>query len=106
MRPYEEETTIAYATRLREKATDCDFSNEDDRILEHIIQTTENQSLIKKAINRKWSLQEMLREVHQLEDTLVQVTDMTEKYDYRYVCMYVVLWRIDSSGHLARIYLC
>ena len=49
MRPQVKETTVAYATRLREKAHDCDFkSSHDERILEHLIQTIENQTLIFK----------------------------------------------------------
>ena len=43
MRPRVEETTVEYATQLREKAHDCDFKiNKDERILEHLIQKTEN----------------------------------------------------------------
>ena len=42
MRPELEETTVAYATRLREKVHDCTFnSNYDERILELLIQTTD-----------------------------------------------------------------
>ena len=78
MRPINGESTISYAARLREKAADCEFENQDDRILEHIIQTTDNQSLIKKTINKKWTLDEMLREVHQLEDTTLQIHDMKD----------------------------
>ena len=55
MRPAHGETTNAYAARLREKANDCEFeANCDERILEHLIQTTQNRSLIQKAINKKW----------------------------------------------------
>ena len=32
-----DETTMAYAARLREKALKCDFHGVDERILEHII---------------------------------------------------------------------
>ena len=43
IRPLPEETTISYATRLREKAHKCEFGETcDERILEHLIQTTEN----------------------------------------------------------------
>ena len=52
MRPQMGETTVAYATRLREKAHDCDFgSNHDERIREHLIQTTENKTLIQNCIS-------------------------------------------------------
>ena len=51
------ETTVAYATRLREKANDCDFdTNCDERILEHLIQTIENKGLIQKCISKAWTL--------------------------------------------------
>ncbi|CAG2217542.1 unnamed protein product [Mytilus edulis] len=80
MRPINGESTVAYATRLRQKVADCEFENQDDRILEHIIQTTDNESLIKKTINRKWTLDQMLQEVHQLEDTTLQIHDMRDIY--------------------------
>ncbi|CAC5414668.1 unnamed protein product [Mytilus coruscus] len=78
MRPINGESTLAYATRLRERAADCEFENQDDRILEHIIQTTDNELLIKKKINRKWTLDQMSQEVHQLEDTTLQIHDMRD----------------------------
>ena len=53
MRPELEETTVAYATRLRENVHDCNFgSNYDERILELLIQTTENSALIQKCISK------------------------------------------------------
>ena len=52
IRPNPGESTSSYAARLREKATDCEFGDtHDDRILEHIIQTIENKTLIHKSIN-------------------------------------------------------
>jgi len=65
---------------LREKARNCDFPNEEDRTLEHIIQTTENKSHVKKASNHRWTLTEMLQQVHQIEETTLQVSGMQEKY--------------------------
>ena len=77
MRPQVKETTVAYATRLREKAHDCDFkSNHDERILEHLIQTIENQTLIQKCISKSWTLQEFLSEAGQIEAFSEQVHDM------------------------------
>ena len=77
MRPQVKETTVAYATRLREKAHDCDFqSNHDERILEHLIQTIENQTLIQKS----WTLQEFLSEAGQKEAISEQVNDMTTEH--------------------------
>ena len=62
------ETTIGYATRLREKAHECDFGNNcNTRILEHFIQ---------KCISKAWALQEFLTEAGQIEDFSVQVHDM------------------------------
>ena len=77
MRPRVKETTVAYATRLREKAHDCDFeSNHDKRILKHLIQTIENQTLIQKCISKSWTLQEFLSEARQIEAISEQVHDM------------------------------
>ena len=71
------ETTVAYATRLREKAHDCDFgTNCDERILEHLIQTIENQVLIQKCISKSWTLQEFLMDAGQIEDISLQMRDM------------------------------
>ena len=77
MRPQVEETTVAYATRLREKAHGCDLkTSEDERILEHLIQTIESQSLIQKCISKSWTLQEFLIEAGQMEALSEQVHDM------------------------------
>ena len=77
LRPNHGETVAAYATRLREKANECEFEeNSNERILEHLIQTTHNRTLIQKAINKKWDLSQFLTEAGQMEDTSLQVQDM------------------------------
>ena len=77
MRPTHDETTNANAARLREKANDCEFeANCDERILEQLIQTTQNRSLIQKAINEKWDLTRFLTEAAQIEDTSLQMSDV------------------------------
>lgn len=63
-RPEIGETTVTYATRLREKAHECDFgTNSDERILKHLIQTIENKTLIQKRISKAWTLQEFPRKL-------------------------------------------
>ena len=42
MRPYSGESTISYTARLSEMAVNCEFHDCDERILEHIIQMTDN----------------------------------------------------------------
>ena len=77
MRPQAQDTTVAYATCLREKAHGCDFkTTQDERILEHLIQTIENQALIQKCISKSWTLQEFLSEAGQIEAISEQVHDM------------------------------
>ena len=77
MKPNTGETTGAYAARLREKAKECEFeANYDDRILEHIIQTIENKTLIQKTISKKWDLAQFLTEASQIEDIARQIKDM------------------------------
>ena len=50
MKPQHGEGTASYTARLREKASDCDFGNTcENRILEHLVQTSENQSLVQKT---------------------------------------------------------
>ena len=77
MRPQKAESTISYATRLREKSRDCDFGiNCDERILEQLIQTTENSMLVQKCISKSWTLQEFLTEARQTEEISCQMQDM------------------------------
>lgn len=77
LKPNANEATTAYAARLREKAQNCEFGgSQEDRILEHLIQTIENKPLIQKAINKKWSLTEFLTEAAQMEDINLQMKEM------------------------------
>ena len=76
MRPYSSESTISYAARLREKAVNCEFHDCDERILEHIIQKTDNAELVRKVLHKKWTLQQTLEEMQVLEDTSMQVEAM------------------------------
>ena len=67
------EATVTYATRLREKAIECEFGDtQDERILEHLIQTIENQHLIQKCISKSWTLQQFLTEAGQIEDISIK----------------------------------
>ena len=79
MIPLAGEATVSYAARLREKAYECEFGNTfDDRILEHLIQTIENQQLIQRCISKGWILAQFLSEAGQTEDISLQVHDMKE----------------------------
>ena len=79
LRPELEETTVAYVTRLREKAHDgCNFGIMcDERILEHLIQRIENIALIQKCICMAWALQEFLTAARQAKDISIQINDMS-----------------------------
>ena len=70
LRPELEETTVAYATCLREKAHDsCNFGSMcDERILEHLIQTIEDRALIQKCISKSCTLKEFLKAARQTEE--------------------------------------
>ena len=77
MKPIAGESTVTYATRLREKAQECEFGGTcDERILEHLIQTIENESLIQKCISKGWNLSQFLTEAGQIEDISLQMRDM------------------------------
>jgi hypothetical protein len=76
------ESITAYAARLREKAVHCDFQETlDDRILEHIIQNISDKDLIKKAIQKKWNLDQFIEAAAEKEDITNEVQDM--KQDHR-----------------------
>ena len=62
-----------------EKAQDCEFGTVaqcDERILEHLIQTIENESLIQRCISKGWTLSQFLTEAGQIEDISLQMQDM------------------------------
>ena len=68
-KPAPGESITAYTTRLREKAKRCEFGEaNDERILEHIIQTIDDKAIIHKTISKKWDLTQFLQEVSQIED--------------------------------------
>ena len=78
-KPLAGETTVTYATRLREKAQDCEFGTAtqcDEHILEHLIQTIKNESLIQRCISKGWNLSQFLMEAGQIEDISLQMQDM------------------------------
>jgi hypothetical protein len=78
LRPNPGESTSSYAARLREKATDCEFGDtHDDRILEHIIPTIDNKTLMHKSINKAWDLTQFLIEAAQMKNIKRQVSDIT-----------------------------
>ena len=77
MRRTHEETTVAYAARLREKAADCEFgTNHDERILEHLTLTVDNERLVEKTVNKDWDLNQFLTEAAQMEDIRKQMKDI------------------------------
>ena len=59
MKPHAGEGTVSFAARLREKSKSCDFHDDNERILEHIIQTTDNTDLIHRVLNKKWTLKKL-----------------------------------------------
>ena len=71
------EGVVSYATRLRERATECEFENLEDRILEHLILTVNDKSLIQRAISKEWNLATFMSEAGQMEDLRIQVDTMT-----------------------------
>ncbi|XP_052224762.1 uncharacterized protein LOC127840390 [Dreissena polymorpha] len=76
MRLNSSENTVEYAARLRDKALQCDFVDTDNRILEHLLQTTSNAEFIRKVIHRKWTLQEALSDAQISESTSIQLHAM------------------------------
>ena len=80
-RMHSNETVVNYAARMREKAKDCEFGDQlDDRILEHLIQTVQNEDLIKECIRKKWNLDRFIDEASQREDISQQVQDMKTEH--------------------------
>ena len=81
MKPLPDETTNAYAARLKEKTIGCEFHSDDERILEHLIQTSDNEELIRKVIYKKLDLSQTLAAMQLSEDTSRQVRAMSHSSD-------------------------
>ena len=72
-----DETIVTYSARLRERARDCEFGEqENQRILDHIVQTITDKALIRKTIHKQWDLDQLLTEASQLEQTTFEITGM------------------------------
>ncbi len=55
----------------------CEFGEaNEERILEHIIQTIDDRQLIQKTISKKWNLTQFMEEASQIEDVNRQVREM------------------------------
>ena len=99
-RPEAGEATVAYATRLREKAHECEFGDtNDERILEYLIQTIENQQIIQKCISKSWTLQQFLTEAGQIEYIASQVYDMKEDPAYQEIAKVMSRRSNQKSRH-------
>ena len=70
---------MSYEALLRENSKSCDLHDDDQRILEHIIQTTCNTDLVCRVLNKKWTLKETFAEMQVLEDTSEQVEVMVRQ---------------------------
>ena len=73
MKPHAGEGTVSYAARLRVKSKSCDSHDDNERILKHIILTTDNTDLVRRVLNKKWTLKETLAEMQVREDISEQV---------------------------------
>ena len=75
-----EESIANYTARLRAKAKDCEFGDQtDDRILEKLIHTIKGDDLIKKSVQKRWTLHQFLQEASQKENINQQVKDRQER---------------------------
>ena len=63
------------------ESEDCEFQDQvNERILEHLIQTIEDNDLIKKYIQKRWNLDQFIEEVSQREDISQQVKDTNDDH--------------------------
>ena len=81
MRQKNNETITKYAVRLKEQAESYDFrDNRKDRILEQLIQTTEDREMIRKAIQKQWNLNKFLEEANQRHHLKREVNERTKTH--------------------------
>ena len=66
MRQKNNKTITESAVRLKEQAESCEFrNNREDRILEQLIQKTEDSEMIRKAIQKQCNLDKFLEDASQ-----------------------------------------
>ena len=101
MRPNRGESILSYTTRLRGKANTCQFQDScEERILEHPIQTIDNEVLIRKCMTKDWNLAQFLEEASRAEAMDLQVRNMQaiRGRDTRQVCNYCGL-----AGYILKV---
>ena len=90
MRPKQGESILSYATRLRERANCCQFHDTcEDRILEHLIQTIDNEALIRKCMKKNWTLPQFLEKAGQFQNIDLQIRNMlgtSERHIRQNIC--------------------
>ena len=60
---------VSYAARMRHQAGECEFGGqEDERILEHLIQTIRDEELVKRAIKKRSNLDQVKENASQKEE--------------------------------------
>ncbi|KAL9972245.1 hypothetical protein ACROYT_G018516 [Oculina patagonica] len=73
------ENMAKYYARLREIATKCEFSDEDDAIRDHLIKTMNNKRIRVKTIRNNWTLAQILDEAAVEEESTAQANEIDEK---------------------------
>jgi len=80
MNPKPNEAITMYAARLKDKAAYCKFDSyvgeRDERILEHLLNTTDNDEINKRAISKEWTLDKYLTESATREHLNRDIKDM------------------------------
>ena len=94
MRPYRRESILSYTSRLREKAKTCQFQDSyEDKILEHLIQTIDNEEMIRKCMAKNWDLKQFLEKASRDE-----IMDLQTTYQSA-VCNYCGLAGVHPKGY-------
>ena len=85
-RQYDGESVRSYAMRLREKASSCEFHDTcEERILEHLIDTIPNKTLIRTCKTKGWTSSQFLAKACAFEDTHLLANKKKEGNKTRYM---------------------
>ena len=75
----DDETILAFSTRLKEQAKYCEFEDKDDMVLVGLVCGIKDDSLRRKAFTKpEWKLADFLQFAVTLEDSKIQVQQMYE----------------------------
>ena len=98
----DDEPMATYYAQIREIAQKCSYTDENDAILDHLIQTMRNNVIRVKAIRNNWTLQEILDKSAIYEQAQLQAREIKQKLEATESSQRVKYTKQDSCQRCGR----